>query len=197
MRRPRQFAVLLCATLALAGCGRSGSYRYKLTLSVDTPEGVKTGSSVSEVTIREIFFPVNGAPVTVSGEALYLDLGLGRRPLIALLHDPCPHYACWERRNPLVSLWSFDSPTYLLAKLNGYKASGDLFDLFATLRNPREPAELQPTDLPLLATFEDVNDPNRVLRVDPNDIAATFGNGIQWRKITIETTNEPITVDFH
>ena len=69
-----------------------------------------------------------------------------------------------------------------------------LYGEYAALAKPRKPVELQPMDLPVLATFEDVNDPNRVLRVDPNDIAATFGNGIQWRKITIETTNEPITI---
>jgi hypothetical protein len=36
-------------SLCLAGCGKTESYRYKLTLAVNTPEGVKRGSSVGEV----------------------------------------------------------------------------------------------------------------------------------------------------
>jgi hypothetical protein len=36
---------VLCAVLALTGCvGRSATYRYKLTLSLSTPNGVKTSS---------------------------------------------------------------------------------------------------------------------------------------------------------
>jgi hypothetical protein len=42
---------LLAGTVAalLSGCGsffRSGSYRFRMTVEVETPEGVRTGSSV-------------------------------------------------------------------------------------------------------------------------------------------------------
>ena len=49
-------AVLALAPLALAACGLSEDgapdYRYRLTVEVDTPQGVKTGSSVIEVQQR-------------------------------------------------------------------------------------------------------------------------------------------------
>jgi hypothetical protein len=32
--------VFLCAALALAGCGRSASYRYKLALTLDTTDAL-------------------------------------------------------------------------------------------------------------------------------------------------------------
>ena len=91
--------------------------------------------------------------------------------------------------------WS-NGPTYLMARLYGdpIKTMEQQFGEYAALAKPRKPVELQPMDLPVLATFEDVNDPNSVRRVDPNDIAATLGPGVHWRKITIETTNEPITI---
>jgi hypothetical protein len=39
-----RLAVAAAILLSLAACGRSESYRYKLTLAVNTPDGVKRGS---------------------------------------------------------------------------------------------------------------------------------------------------------
>ncbi|HAW37080.1 MAG TPA: hypothetical protein DCX71_13555, partial [Erythrobacter sp.] len=44
--------VMLCLALTVAGCSLTDQtpvYRYRLTVEVDTPDGVKTGSSVIEV----------------------------------------------------------------------------------------------------------------------------------------------------
>ena len=35
-----RLGVVVLMTLGLTGCGKSESYRYKLTLAVDTPDGV-------------------------------------------------------------------------------------------------------------------------------------------------------------
>ena len=67
-------------TVGLAGCGRTESYRYKLTLAVNTPEGVKRGSSVVEVLFSAVSIPAQGVTHKLRGEALYLDLGPGARP---------------------------------------------------------------------------------------------------------------------
>ena len=47
-------AVLTVITLGLAGCSKVETYRYKLTLAVNTPDGVKRASSIVEVA----FYPV-------------------------------------------------------------------------------------------------------------------------------------------
>src|ERR1700737_2052499 len=80
-----RLAVAAVMAFALAACGRSESYRYKLTLAVNTPDGVKRGSSVVEVLFREVSIPERGTMNRLRGQALYLDLGPGARPLIALL----------------------------------------------------------------------------------------------------------------
>jgi hypothetical protein len=78
-----RFAVALFAALALASCeDRGATYRYKLTLSLDTPEGVKTGFDIIEITYSPT---VLGHTLSVKGQALYMDLGVGREPLVALL----------------------------------------------------------------------------------------------------------------
>jgi hypothetical protein len=61
------------------------SYRYRLSISIDTPEGPKSGSSIIEVRIG--FFPEIGGRdhiKKVYGEAVYIDLGHGQN-VVALL----------------------------------------------------------------------------------------------------------------
>ena len=80
-----RLVVIAAMSLCLVGCGRTEAYRYKLTLAVDTPEGVKRGSSVVEVVFWDVWLPAKGTMHKLRGEALYLDLGPGAGPLIALL----------------------------------------------------------------------------------------------------------------
>jgi hypothetical protein len=188
-----RFAIIVCAAMALSGCGKSASYHYKLTLSVETPEGVKTGSSVTEVVGHEVTELLRTMVPTeqhmtfgIRGEALYLDLGPGRRPLIALLtsflHGNNPN---WTRD------WGPAAP--FLLQLYGKDRSGDFFDWARRIAESRGPRPITPADLPDLVTFPDVNDPKSVVEVDPNDLGATLGPGVEWRAITLEVTDEPVT----
>lgn len=66
------------------------TYRYRLTVEVETPEGLRTGSSVIEVDTRQTRFALNpsaaGVSERVRGEAVAVDLP-GRRTLFALLRS--------------------------------------------------------------------------------------------------------------
>jgi hypothetical protein len=82
----RALLLLAIASVGLMALhGSSQSYRYKLTLAVNTPSGVKRASSVSEVSFSNVSIPARGTMHKLHGEALYLDLGPRARPLIALL----------------------------------------------------------------------------------------------------------------
>lgn len=61
---------------------------------------------------------------------------------------------------------------------------------FETLRETRE---VPRNRYPLLVTFTDINDPTTVQRVDPKDLAATFGPGVSLKRITLEITDEKVT----
>lgn len=52
---------------------------------------------------------------------------------------------------------------------------------------------LPPKDYPMLVTFRDPTDPQTVERVDPDDLAATFGPGVALRRITVQMTDDPVT----
>jgi hypothetical protein len=181
--------VILVMSLCLASCGKTETYRYKLTLAVDTPEGVKRGAGVVEVIFYDVSFPERGTMHKLRGEALYLDLGSGARPLIALLTNQLhPKYGDEQR-------WTRDAgPEFRwLARTYGQAPSADYMDDVPRIARMRGPRKITPADLPDLVTFAEINDPKSVIEVDPNDLKATLGPNVTWNEITLESTDEPIT----
>ncbi|MCA9499915.1 MAG: hypothetical protein KC588_12035, partial [Nitrospira sp.] len=57
----------------------------------------------------------------------------------------------------------------------------------------RETRVIDPKQYPLLVTFTDLTDPKTVEKVDPENLAATFGPGVSLKRITLEITDEPVT----
>lgn len=45
----------------------------------------------------------------------------------------------------------------------------------------------------MLVTFRDIDDPASVEKVDPANLAATFGEGVSLKRITVELTDGPVT----
>jgi hypothetical protein len=156
---------------------------------VNTPGGVKRGSSVVEVLFYEVRFPERGTMHKLRGEALYLDLGPDARPLIALLTSQLhPKYGKEQR-------WSRDAGPHnnLLSELYGVALSKGLIDYISQIALMRGSRRITPDDLPDLVTFVDINDPKTVIEVDPDNLQATLGQGITWNEITFESTDEPVT----
>jgi hypothetical protein len=66
-------------------------HRYRLTMDVDTPDGVKTGSTVIQVERddnRWDWFILGKISFSFYGEALFLDLGRGKNVIALLAKDP-------------------------------------------------------------------------------------------------------------
>jgi hypothetical protein len=189
VRSSLRLAAMVMIGLALAGCGRTESYRYKLTLAVNTSEGVKRGSSVVDVMFYQVSFPERGTMHKLRGEALYLDLGPGARPLIALLTNRL-HPTYDENQH-----WTLEAGpgTRNVSRIYGAAPAPDFMDDVPRIARMRGPRQITPADLPDLVTFADVNDPKSVIEVGPNDLQATLGPNITWHEITLESTDEPIT----
>ncbi len=188
-RYPLRVVALALIAMALLGCGRSQSYRYKLTLAVNTPDGVKRGSSVVELLFFDVSIPERGTMHKLSGEALYLDLGPGRRPLVALLTSQL------HRKYGKDERWSLDGgpSDNLLSRLYGVTLSTSILDYTSKISRMRGAHEIAADDLPDLVTFADTKDPKSVIEIDPNDLKATLGAGVSWNEITLESTDEPVT----
>jgi len=188
-------AALFAGVLLLSGCFESEipKYRYRLTVEVETPEGLKTGSSVIEVETRQAgknSFPSPGKlTFRARGEAVAVDLP-GNRTMYALL------------RSENEPQWS-GSIMYLLApRFRGEgRAEKSVFAIMRQTR-PRElpmsiPAgggAIRRDGRPMLVTFGDEADPLSVEKVDPLNLAATFGEGVNLKRITVQATDEPVTL---
>ncbi len=187
----------LLAALMLAGCGMIGddtpTYRYRMTVEVETPEGLKTGSSVIEVSTdraSEYTIPTPGKVTNrVRGEAAAVDLG-ERGVLFALLRSESE--VDWAGR-----------VMFLLAP-EGSLDGDEFLGRFANMLDMTRPIDLPRTfpDVghlkdrparPMLMTFRDLADPTTVEKVDPDNLAATFGDGVSLRRITVQMTDDPVT----
>ncbi len=183
----KRFLKIIGATLILfvAGVGiyklayPTYSWNQKLTLVVETPEGVKTGSAVSEVT--HWFHP--NIPVdagirkdSLRGEAVVVDLG-GGQYLFALLRGGPSLKAAFGDRLPELS--------YSKDWLKRY------FRAVERMRGGSAPVPFEA--LPTLVTFADTEDPASVTLVDPEDLAASFGEGYTLREAVLEITRERVT----
>lgn len=188
MRRNLQSALSLIVVAALSGCDMLGfhewQWRQKLTVSVMTPEGLKSGSSVTSARIE---FPpkwtgVGDAAGTqrggVTGEAVALDLGEGRY-LFALLQG----YTEWTAYTAFFP--ELEGKALLKKEKFPY-----LDQMVASTGQSRD---VPRKHYPLLVTFDEINDPASVRRVNPGDLAATFGPGYRLNAITLSITEEPVT----
>lgn len=172
------------AAALLAGCGLLGgnSYRFKMTVEVETPQGLRTGSSVYEVSAENKVAITPGMVDrgwSVKGEAVAVDMPDGQT-LFALLKTNAKH-------NDMVGL----SMTALDPAFKN-----DIVESAARISSEdgiRSPAKVSPSDYPLLVTFRDIRDPKSIERVDPANLASSFGNGVVLKRITVEVTDEDVT----
>ena len=171
----------------LRGCGFLGysSYRFKMTVEVETPNGLKTGSSVYDVRAFRTSDLLTGGGSSDSelrGEALAVELPDGKT-LFALLktvntpgHDDLAY----------MSMRSLD-PAFNYNRAESAKRirSGN---------GIQSPAEVAPSDYPMLVTFKNMADPTSVEPVQSADLAANFGAGVRLKRIVVEISSGPITV---
>jgi len=172
---------LLGATVAisLTGCGAySGeSYRFRMTVEAETPQGVVTGSSVYEVTAKKLVRLTSeeraGSGGT-RGQALILDLPSG--PVFVTLKMPVAGHHLGIRATkallPATRSGDIDANLAAVDKLGSW---------FADYK-----AELPREDWPLMVRFGDINDPSSVERVEPGS------RGI--KRIFLETTSDDVSV---
>ena len=156
------------------------TWHQKMTLEVEAEGQLYTGSSVVKVRVKEsepltkqLGYPLQfGA----TGEAAYVELP-GRRYLFALLGG-----------GP-----SNSGPQTNAVNIFEDRLPQRGIERFAVLSTSRFKTDIPRSHYPLLVAFMDINDPNLVREIDPDNLAATFGLGVSLKRITLEITDEPVT----
>lgn len=155
-------------TALIVGCGRRSSrkLRYKITLEVETSNGVKTGASVLETDMDSKGF--------TSGQSPYVDLGEGQFAF-ALLSDPFSKRVMYQ----IV----LDVLKYPDLKPQALDQTRNLYD---QAKDHQSFAALRREDYPMLVTFGDINNPKTVREWDPSAV----------KRITFQVVDqdEPLTV---
>jgi hypothetical protein len=175
------------------------TFRYKLTAEVITPQGLRTGSSVIEVTYAHHgdWGGGDGPDQTVNGEAVYVDLGQGKNVFILFSstssgREPADrridrNYSDRRGASSVLALpikvfainWIFGREIELCNEL--------------TAKVTRNPVTIPNELLPTLIRLEHLDDPRSAKIVQPNFFSAEFGAGFDLHQVTIEASGEPIT----
>ena len=162
---------LVAIVIGLQGCWNDHSWNQKITIVVETPGGIKTGSAITRVEQESNFFIYtffkDGSPKkyirNVYGEAAFIYLG-DEKYIFMLINDGDFAYLATD-----------------LVKLN--KALADVNVLDGVNRLPKP--TIVPTELyPQLVFFEDVNNPQSVRQI-PKEYTV--------KEILFEITDEPVT----
>jgi hypothetical protein len=211
-RRPllrRQFlaqtAVALALPLFLTACdGQSlPSYRYRLTVEVETPQGLKTGSSVIEVNTHYNGkgFPgpeAGGTAKSARGEAVAVDIAPGQTLFALLTSGGGDNGWPFSVMRHMVAPISFEdsasvghsapkNEAMLLARIMALKGVNPI------PRTLKRPGDEIVDNYPQLVHFRDVRDPKSVAAVDPAHLDAAFGPGVRLKRITVQVTGDPVT----
>lgn len=164
--------------LPVAGCSFlfPKRYRFRMTVEVETPEGLKTGSSVMEVSAYKNLQLIAGVPAgggNFLGEAVTIDLADGPVFVLRKICDGC------QRLSAQVTVALF--PEARDGNVDVYVAAvGKLGGWFADYK-----AELPRKDWPRMVRFRDLSDPTSVELVRPETIGV--------KRIRLETTSDEVT----
>ena len=170
--------IVVAAMAVWAGVVSSGTWRYRITVEIETPEGVKTGNAVHEVSnsassVKILDLPEVGNPPEFRGEAVVIDLGK-RGVLFAILPT-----------NPYQMFYNtFPNPDGA--------STPEGINYYNRLKKGNRRA-LASKDYPMFVVFRDMSDPMSVQEVDPHNLAKTFGEGVNLQDIIIQITHDPAT----
>jgi hypothetical protein len=142
-------------------------HKYRLTVAVETPAGVKSASGVMAVHPDRGYS--RGGHTSTKGDAVLVDLGGGKN-LVALM------------AHPDTSL-DFDGMNYLA--LRAYSAANGRVS-FNEMSRMTGVVPVLGALIPVLVTFADLNDPATARTVLPDDLEAALGKGFHLQGVFVE-----------
>lgn len=146
-------------------------HKYRLTVDVETPGGVRSGFGVISVHPNRGYGGSGSGPAgpRIKGDAVFVDLGNGRNITALLLHgtDPAETHGM----------------TFL--PLRAFAAAGRRID-FRDVKRQTETVVVTGELIPTLVTFADVANPASARVVDPAKLPAAFGQGFELRRVSLQ-----------
>ncbi len=143
------------------------AHKYRLTIEVETPAGIKSASGVMSV------HPDRGysrkGHTTTKGDAILVDLGGGKNLVALMAH--------------LDKSIDLDGINYVA--LRAYRAAGRNVS-FDGMSRMTGAVPVTGALIPVLVTFADLRDPATARTVQPDDLEAAFGKGFNLHAVYAE-----------
>jgi hypothetical protein len=153
-------------------------HKYRLTVEVETPEGIKSASGILAV------HPDRGysrrGRTSTKGDAIWIDLGGGKNLVALLAH--------------IDGTLDLDGINYVA--LRAYRAAGRNVS-FNDMNRMTGAVPVTGALIPVLVTFAAPGDPASARTVAPDDLAATLGKGFRLHGVSAEAVpNGAWPLDF-
>lgn len=146
-------------------------HKYRLSVEVQTPEGVKSASGVMAVHPYRGYS--GGGMTQTKGDAIFVDLGGGKN-LVALLAHAGDKGLELDGMN-YVALRAFNAAGVKVPFIAMNKVTG-----VVPVKAPL---------IPILVTFTDINDPATAREVPASDLAAALGKGFGLQGVSVEVVS--------
>jgi hypothetical protein len=143
-------------------------HKYRMTVEVETPDGVKAASGVLAVTPDRSYTRDRGT--RTSGDAVYVDLGGGRNLVALLAH--------------LEKTLDMDAINYVA--LRAYPAATGKRVNFNDMSKQTGVVPVRGALLPVLLAFADPANPGSAKVVSSDDSEAVLGKGFRLRGVSAE-----------
>ena len=154
-------------------------HKYRLTVEVETPEGVKSASGILAITPDRGYS--RGGRTRAAGDAIFIDLGGGKN-LVALLGH-------------IDQSVDLDAINYVA--MRAYTAAGGKRVNFNDMSKQTGVVPVKGELTPVLLTFADPGNPATARNVPAEDVEAALGKGYRLRGITAEVVPNGLwPIDF-
>lgn len=170
---------------ATGGCSEMFPYkfRFRTTVEVDTPQGLRSGSGVMEISAAMATFKLpdsHAVDFRFKAETVAIDLPGG---VLFMLVSGLPS------ARPFGAL-AIDTIA------GGHPREQRLVDFVGELGRKESlgrSAAMATEDYPGFVHFRDIRNARTIDFVDPTDLSKTFGLGVKMRRILLTVVDEPIT----
>jgi len=142
-------------------------HKYRLTVEVETPQGIKSASGVMAVHPDRSYS--RGGRTQTKGDAILVDLGGGKNLVALLAH--------------IDGTVDLDGMNYVA--LRAFRAAGRNVS-FNEMSRLTGAAPVTGALIPVLVGFTDLGNPGSARTVPPGDLAAVLGNGFRLHGISAE-----------
>jgi hypothetical protein len=143
-------------------------HKYRLTVEVETPQGIRSASGVLAVTPDRGYS--NRGRSRTSGDGVFVDLGGGKNLIALLAH--------------VDKTLDLDAINYVA--LRAYGEAGGKRVSFNEMSRMTGIVPVTGALIPVLATFADPTDPATMRAVAPDNAEASLGGGFRLHGVTAE-----------